>query len=37
MFLGPAAEVGFIDQKDGMLSGVNVSLNTILGRFRRSK
>jgi cell division protein FtsA len=37
MFLGPAAEVGFIDQKDGVLSGVNVSLNTILGRFRRSK
>jgi cell division protein FtsA len=37
MFLGPAAEVGFIDQKDGMLTGVSVSLNTILGRFRRSK
>jgi cell division protein FtsA len=37
MFLGPAAEVSFIDQKDGMFTGVGVSLNTILGRFRRHK
>jgi cell division protein FtsA len=37
MFLGPAAEVSFIDQKDGMLTGVNASLNTILGRFKKRK
>jgi cell division protein FtsA len=37
MFLGPAAEVSFIDQKDGMLTGVNASLNTLLGRFKKRK
>jgi len=37
MFLGPAAEVSFIDQKDGMFTGVNASLNTILGRFKKPK
>jgi cell division protein FtsA len=37
MFLGPAAEISFIDQKDGMLTGVNSSLNTLLGRFKKRK
>ena len=37
MFLGPAAEVSFIDQNNGMLSGVNASLNTLLGRFKKRK
>jgi hypothetical protein len=37
MFLGPAAEISFIDQKDGMFTGVNTSLNTLLGRFKKRK
>lgn len=35
MYLGPAAEISFVEQNHGMLSSVNVSLNTILGRFRK--
>lgn len=35
MYLGPAAEVGYIEQNHGILSSVNGNLNTILGRFKR--
>lgn len=37
MFLGPAAEISYIDSQGGMLSGVGGSLNTILGRFKKHK
>jgi len=37
MYLGPAAEVGFIEQHNGILTSVNSSLNTFVGRFRRKK
>ena len=35
MFLGPAAEISYTDSEGGMFKGVNVSLNTILGRFKK--
>jgi cell division protein FtsA len=35
MFLGPPAEISFTDSGGGMFKGVNVSLNTILGRFKK--
>jgi cell division protein FtsA len=35
MFLGPAAEISYTDSEGGMFKGVNLSLNTILGRFRK--
>ena len=35
MFLGPPAEISYTDSEGGMFKGVNTSLNTILGRFRK--
>ncbi|MBX4201636.1 cell division protein FtsA, partial [Candidatus Saccharibacteria bacterium] len=35
MFLGPAAEISYMDTGGGMFSSVNTSLNTILGRFKK--
>ncbi len=35
MYLGPAAEIGYVEQNHGILSSVNGSMNTILGRFKR--
>jgi cell division protein FtsA len=35
MYLGPAAEISYVEQNHGVFSSVNSSLNTILGRFRR--
>lgn len=35
MYLGPAAEISYVEQNHGMLSSVNFSLNTILGRFKK--
>ncbi len=35
MYLGPAAEVSYVEQNHGMLSSVNSSLNTIIGRFKK--
>jgi cell division protein FtsA len=35
MFLGPAAEISYTDSESGMFKGVNLSLNTILGRFKK--
>lgn len=35
MFLGPAAEISYTDSEGGMFKGVNLSLNTILGRFKK--
>ncbi len=35
MFLGPAAEVSYVENNGGMFTSVNSSLNTILGRFRK--
>lgn len=37
MYLGPAAEVSYLDVGGGMLSSVNSSLNTILGRFKKRR
>ncbi|MBX4188716.1 cell division protein FtsA [Candidatus Saccharibacteria bacterium] len=35
MYLGPAAEVSYVEQNHGVLSSVNSSLNTFVGRFRK--
>ncbi|HET7528909.1 MAG TPA: cell division protein FtsA, partial [Candidatus Saccharimonadales bacterium] len=35
MYLGPAADIGFIEQNHGMFSSVNSSLNTIINRFKK--
>lgn len=35
MYLGPAAEIGYLDNSNSMLSSVSSSLNTILGRFKK--
>jgi cell division protein FtsA len=35
MYLGPAAEISYVEQNHGVFSSVNSSLNTILGRFRK--
>lgn len=35
MFLGPAAEISYIENRGGMFTSVNSSLNTIIGRFRK--
>ncbi|HSW79137.1 MAG TPA: cell division protein FtsA [Candidatus Babeliales bacterium] len=35
MYLGPSAEVSFVEQNHGILTSVNSSMNTILGRFRK--
>jgi len=37
MYLGPAAEIGYIEQNHGILTSVNGSMNTILSRFKRRK
>jgi cell division protein FtsA len=35
MYLGPAAEISYVEQNHGVFSSVNSSLNTILGRLRK--
>jgi len=35
MYLGPAAEISYVEQNHGVLSSVNSSLNTILNRFKK--
>lgn len=35
MYLGPAAEIGYLDNSNSMLTSVSSSLNTILGRFKK--
>ncbi|HET9721866.1 MAG TPA: cell division protein FtsA [Candidatus Saccharimonadales bacterium] len=37
MYLGPAAEIAYLDHTPGMFDSVNQSLNTLLGRFRRRR
>jgi cell division protein FtsA len=37
MYLGPAAQISYVEQNHGVLSSVNTSLNTILGRFKKSR
>jgi cell division protein FtsA len=37
MYLGPAAEISYVEQNHGVLSSVNTSLNTILGRFKKRR
>ncbi|HVS79276.1 MAG TPA: cell division protein FtsA [Candidatus Saccharimonadales bacterium] len=37
MYLGPAAEVSYLDAEGGLMSSVNSSLNTILGRFKKRR
>ena len=37
MYLGPSAEISYMDTGGGMLASVNSSMNTILGRFKKSK
>jgi cell division protein FtsA len=37
MYLGPAAEVSYVEQNHGMLSSVNSSLNTIFNRFKKRR
>lgn len=37
MYLGPAADISYIDSNGGMFASVNSSLNTILGRFKKAK
>ena len=37
MYLGPAAEISYLDAGGGMMTSVSSSLNTILGRFKKSK
>jgi cell division protein FtsA len=37
MYLGPAAEVSYVEQNHGMLSSVNLSLNTIFNRFKKRR
>ncbi len=37
MYLGPAANISYLDTGGGMMSSVNSGLNTILGRLRKSK
>jgi cell division protein FtsA len=37
MYLGPAAQVSYVEQNHGVLSSVNSSLNTILGRFKKRR
>lgn len=37
MYLGPAAEISYVEQNHGMLSSVNLSLNTIFGRLKKRK
>jgi hypothetical protein len=35
MYLGPAAEVSYVEQNQGILTSVNSSLNTIINRFKK--
>jgi cell division protein FtsA len=35
MFLGPPADISYIENNSGMFTSVNSSLNTIFGRFRK--
>ena len=35
MFLGPPADISYTDSEGGMFKGVNLPLNTILGRLRK--
>lgn len=35
MYLGPAADVSYVEQNHGMLSSVNSQLNTIISRFKK--
>jgi cell division protein FtsA len=37
MFLGPPADVSYVEQNHGVLTSVNSSLNTILGRFKKRR
>ncbi len=37
MYLGPAADVSYVDQSGGIMTSVNSSLNTFLGRIRKHK
>jgi cell division protein FtsA len=37
MYLGPAAQISYVEQNHGVLSSVNTSLNTILGRFKKRR
>lgn len=37
MYLGPAAEAGFVEQSNGIFTSVNYTLNTFLGRLSRKK
>jgi cell division protein FtsA len=37
MYLGPAADISYLDTGGGMFSSVNSGLNTILGRFKKTK
>jgi cell division protein FtsA len=37
MYLGPAADISYMDTNGGMMSSVNSGLNTILGRFKKTK
>lgn len=37
MYLGPAADVSFIEQNHGIFSSVNSSLNTIINRFKKRR
>ena len=37
MYLGPAADISYLDTGGGMFSSVNSGLNTILGRFKKAK
>ena len=37
MYLGPSAQVGFIEQNNGIFTSVNSTVNTFVGRFRRKK
>ena len=37
MYLGPAAEVSYVEQNHGVLSSVNTSLNTFINRFKKQR
>jgi cell division protein FtsA len=37
MYLGPSAEISYVDQKGGKFRSVNGGMNNLLGRFRRRR
>jgi cell division protein FtsA len=37
MYLGPAADISYLDTSGGMVASVNSGLNTILGRFKKKR